>query len=312
MMTQIPNRYSSGMLNTAQDATASCGRAIRAVRRARGLTVRELAQRLRLSAATVSAVENGKTGISIARLQQYAQALEVTATQLLDGGVTTAAPDSADADTSGAQRDWRTFRPLVLDTVLRAALDAFVETGYHGSTMRDVASRAAMSVPGIYHHYPDKQALLVSILDATMAELHWRVDAARTGAPTGLEEVRRIVEALALFHTHRQKLAFIGASEMRSLTAANRRRIAESRNRVQHILDDAIERAWHEAGIGAVDGVLGDAADRRIAGRAIATMCTSLPQWFNAAGPATPEETAHAYGEFAVSLLTKHNGNRVG
>jgi AcrR family transcriptional regulator len=196
---------------------------------------------------------------------------------------------------------------LVLDSVLSAAIDAFVDTGYHGSTMRDVASRAGMSVPGIYHHYPDKQTLLVAILDATMTELHWRVDAARAGASTGIDEVRRIVEALALFHTHRQKLAFIGASEMRSLTPVNRQRVAESRNRVQHILDAAIDRVADDG-----DPVLGDAADRRIAGRAIATMCTSLPQWFNAAGPATPEETAHAYAEFAVSLLTKQNVNRVG
>ncbi|GFG71777.1 transcriptional regulator [Mycolicibacter senuensis] len=292
------------------DTTASCGGAIRAARRARGMTVRELAQRLQLSAATVSAVENGKTGISVTRLQQYARALGVTAAQLLDGGtgLPASGPDRAAAEPHPPERDWRTFPPLVLDTVLRAAVDAFVDTGYHGSTMRDVASRATMSVPGIYHHYPDKQALLVAILDATMAELHWRVAAARTDASTGIDQVRRIVEALALFHTHRQKLAFIGASEMRSLNPANRRRIAEARNKVQHMLDAAIDRASEEAGLRAVDGVttvLGDAADRRIAGRAIATMCTSLPQWFNAAGPATPEETARAYGEFAVSLLTR-------
>lgn len=285
---------------------AGCGSAIRAARRARGLTLRELAQRLGVSAATVSAVENGKTGISVARLQECARALGLTPAQILEGAVAAPAPRpdqtaSVQQPGSGAG-DWRTFPPLALDGVLSAAIDAFVDTGYHGSTMRDLAARAGMSVPGIYHHYPDKQTLLVAILDLTMTELHWRVEAARAGAPTGIAEVRRIVEALALFHTHRQKLAFIGASEMRSLTPANRQRIAESRNRVQHILDDAIDRAAAEGGGGPVT-VLGDVGDRRIAGRAIATMCTSLPQWFNAAGPATPEETARAYAEFAVALL---------
>jgi AcrR family transcriptional regulator len=274
-----------------------------------------LAQHLRVSAATVSAVENGKTGISVTRLQQYAQALGVTPAQILEGTIGVPATRSARTrcaeDPGFPGRDWRTFPPLVLDGVLSAAIDAFVDTGYHGSTMRDVASRAGMSVPGIYHHYPDKQTLLVAILDATMTELHWRVDAARTDASTGIDEVRRIVEALALFHTHRQKLAFIGASEMRSLTPVNRQRVAESRNRVQHILDGAIDRASKD-GVGGAETVLADAAERRIAGRAIATMCTSLPQWFNAAGPATPEETAHVYAEFAVSLLTKQNVNRVG
>lgn len=282
-------------------STPECGAAIRAARRARGLSVRQLAQRLQVSPATISAVENGRTGVSVTRLQRCAAVLGVTAAELLEGAV--AAPATGREHGAPAQTaprgDWRTFPPLVLDGVLSAAIDAFVDTGYHGSTMRDLAARAGMSVPGIYHHYPDKQALLVAILDLTMTELHWRVEAARTGAPTGIQQVRRIVEALALFHTHRQKLAFIGASEMRSLTAANRQRIADSRNRLQHSLDAAIDRAHAD---GEVEVAL---ADRRIAGRAIATMCTSLPQWFNPAGPATPEQTAHSYADFAESLLTK-------
>lgn len=279
-----------------------CGSAIRAARRARGLTVRELAKCLRVSAATVSAMENGKTGISVSRLQDCAGALGVTPAQILSGTVSLtsadAAPARAGAGTSG-HRDWRRFPPLALDGVLAAAIDAFVETGYHGSTMRDVSARAGISVPGIYHHYPDKQALLVAILDLTMTELHERVEAARGEAGTGLQEVRLVVEALALFHTHRQKLAFIGASEMRSLNPTNRRRIADSRNQLQHILDGAIARAAREGDIGE-RGV----PDRRMAGRAIATMCTSLPQWFNADGPTTPEETARSYADFAVALLT--------
>lgn len=283
-----------------------CGTAIRAARRARGLTVRELAHCLRVSPATISAIENGKTGISVSRLQECAGALGVTPAQILAGTVSAAGThlDHARADAADSgQRDWRRFPPLALDGVLAAAIDAFVETGYHGSSMRDVSARAGMSVPGIYHHYPDKQALLVAILDLTMSELHWRVTSARADAATGLQEVRLVVEALALFHTHRQKLAFIGASEMRSLTATNRQRIADSRNQLQHTLDAAIDRAARER-----DVDIADVLDRRIAGRAITTMCTSLPQWFNADGPATPEETARTYADFAVSLLTKPRG----
>jgi len=285
---------------------SECGTAIRAARQARGLTVRDLAQSLRVSPATISAIENGKTGISVSRLQECAEALGVTPAQILAGTVpATAMPPKharADAADSG-QCDWRWFPPLALDSVLAAAIDAFVDTGYHGSSMRDISARAGMSVPGIYHHYPDKQTLLVAILDLTMSELHWRVAAARADAATGLQEVRLIVEALALFHTHRQKLAFIGASEMRSLTSTNRQRIADSRNQLQHNLDAAIDRAAREC-----DVDVADVLDRRIAGRAITTMCTSLPQWFNADGPATPEETARSYADFAVSLLTKPRG----
>ncbi|WP_054812690.1 TetR family transcriptional regulator [Nocardia arizonensis] len=272
------------------------GAAIRDARRAAGLTVRELARRLELSPATVSAIENDKTEVSVSRLYVLAGALGVPAARLLPDAAAEirrgAGPGRAEVVEPG---DWRVFPPLELDPVLAAAVEAIVETGYHGTTMRAVAKRAGLSVPGVYHHYPDKQHLLVRIFDLTMDELHWRVAAAGEQAHTGVENVALLVEALALFHTHRRKLAFIGASEMRSLTEANHRRIADSRNRVQHILDAAIDRA-------AAEGALGT-GNLRTAGRAIATMCTSLPQWFRDDGPSTPERIARDYAEFALSLL---------
>src|SRR5690625_4101440 len=120
-------------------SSPDCGAAIRAARRARGLTVRELARRLRVSPATISAVENGKTGVSVHRRREYAQALDVAPARLLD--------DAALSPATGPEvphggPDWRTFPPLALNSVLSAAIDAFVETGYHGSTMRDLAARA--------------------------------------------------------------------------------------------------------------------------------------------------------------------------
>ncbi|WP_280510543.1 helix-turn-helix domain-containing protein, partial [Nocardia farcinica] len=47
--------------------------AIRAARRAAGLSLRELARRIEVSPATLSAVENGRTGLSVARLARLAE-----------------------------------------------------------------------------------------------------------------------------------------------------------------------------------------------------------------------------------------------
>lgn len=136
------------------------------------------------------------------------------------------------------------------------------------------------------------------ILNLTMSALHWRVSAARQGTPDALPERARIVEALALYHTYRRKLALIGASEMRSLTGANRRSIDEERSRLQQILDEAIGRA-------ATDELI-DPVDAASAGRAISMMCTSLPQWFNPHGPDTPERVAGRYVHFAIAMLGAH------
>jgi AcrR family transcriptional regulator len=188
------------------------------------------------------------------------------------------------------------FAPLKLDPVLESAISAFVRSGYHGATTRGIADGAGMSVPGIYHHYPSKQHLLVAILDLAMSELLLRVPAAGADGRDGAESYALMVEALALFHTHRRDLGFIGASEMRSLDPANRMRIAGLRTGLQRRMDDAVSRAVE-------DGTFTNphAAD---AARAISTMCTALSQWYKPDGALTPAAIATEYSQFAVDIMT--------
>ncbi|MGC4993291.1 TetR family transcriptional regulator [Nocardia salmonicida] len=274
------------------------GARVRQARTAAGLSLRAVAQRIGVSPATLSAVETGKTGASVARLRSLAVELGTTVAWLIGDQprrAHDARPDVRSPHTGATADSWREFPPLDIDPVLAAAIDSFVETGYHGATMRSIATRAGMSVPGVYHHYRDKQDLLVRALDLTMDELHRRVRAARLDGANGRERVIRVVEALALFHTHHRELAFIGASEMRSLNPADRNRITASRNEIQYILDADIDTALAEAD---------RSTDRaRDAGRAIATMCTALPQWFRLDGPSSPEQIATAYADFALGLL---------
>ncbi|MFE5479860.1 TetR family transcriptional regulator [Nocardia sp. NPDC056541] len=302
------------MDSTAAEQQA-VGARVRQARTAAGLSLRATAQRIGVSAATLSAIETGKTGASVPRLRSLAAELGTTVAWLIGDRRTTGAappepratdsrpthlagspaPGETGSPDSGAPDSWREFPPLDLDPVLAAAIDSFVETGYHGATMRSIAARAGMSVPGVYHHYRDKQDLLVRALDLTMDELHRRVRAARLDGTNGRERVSRVVEALALFHTHHRELAFIGASEMRSLNSADRDRITASRNEIQYLLDADIDAALTEANR--------STAQARHAGRAIATMCTALPQWFRLDGPSSPEQIAAAYADFALGLL---------
>ncbi|WP_024800301.1 helix-turn-helix domain-containing protein [Nocardia sp. BMG51109] len=289
-------------MDGAERDQQAVGARVRQARIAAGLSLRASAQRIDVSPATLSAVENGKTGVSIPRLRALAAALGTTVPWLIGeqqshvpGDARPTRGPSASAPAGEPSRAWREFPPLRIDPVLAAAIGAFVETGYHGATMRSIAHRAGMSVPGVYHHCDDKQDLLVRALELTMADLHWRVRAARQEADAGRDRVARVVEALALFHTHRRELAFIGASEMRSLTPANHRRITHSRNVIQYLLDDDIDAAIAEENL--------PTAHARLAGRAISTMCTSLPQWFRLDGPATPEHIAGEYATFALDLL---------
>lgn len=201
------------------------------------------------------------------------------------------APGSADS----ALLDWRSYPPLTLDQPLQAALSAFLEFGYHGATMRSIAQRAGLSVPGVYHYFGSKQDMLVAILDLTMEDLLARSRAARAEGDDVVTRFALLVECLALYHTHRRELGFVGASEMRSLLPAHRRRVAAMRRSQQRMVDEEVEQ-------GVRAGAFATQRPHEAA-RAVVTMCTALPQWYEPGGEASAEEVAAQYVEFALDLV---------
>lgn len=258
------------------------------------MSLRALAGRLGISPGTLSAVERGLTPLTVDRLEQIARTLEVSAAQLLRGAVPAVSAAAAPASDEGTGH-WRSFTDLRMDPVLEAATRLFVRRGYHAATMREIAAEANLSVAGVYHHYPSKERILVALLDLTMAELAWRIDAARQEGRDPLESLALMVEALALFHAVRGDLAFVGASEMRAFSPAERARVTSLRDDIQHALDRQAQ-ACADAGYPVAD-------DLRTATRAIATMCTSLPSWFRPEGALSASEVARRYAAYALALL---------
>lgn len=50
------------------------------------------------------------------------------------------------------------------EAILRAASDVFATRGYRGSSLALIADRVGMSTPGVLHHFPTKEHLLVELL----------------------------------------------------------------------------------------------------------------------------------------------------
>src|SRR5260370_826323 len=81
------------------------------------------------------------------------------------------------------QADWRALPEIELPPILSAALDAFYEKGYHAATVRDLASRVGVTVPALYYHFENKEAILFALLDVSISQLLGSCMAAYT-APT--------------------------------------------------------------------------------------------------------------------------------
>lgn len=85
---------------------------------------------------------------------------------------------------------------------------------------------------------------------------------------------------------------------MRSLEEPDRSRIAARRSATQHLIDREIRAA--------VTAGSADCARPLETGRAIVTMCTSLPQWFDTSGPTSAADIAAEYATLALRMIGAH------
>ena len=63
--------------------------------------------------------------------------------------------------------------------ILDAAKQLFVEEGYAATTIRRIAAKLGISSTALYVYFPDKDAILVEICDATFAGLIVELDEVR-------------------------------------------------------------------------------------------------------------------------------------
>ncbi|MDF9714951.1 TetR family transcriptional regulator [Nocardioides sp. ChNu-153] len=191
---------------------------------------------------------------------------------------------------------WREYDAVELPRVLQGALEAFAEQGYHGASIRELAARAGLSVPGLYHHHASKQDILRALLDAVLTDLLRRcTDALASTGDHPAERFDALVECLLRFHMFRTEHAFVATSELRSLTPANREHVVGLRDALQHLLDDVVEE-------GAADGTF-TTPYPKAASRGVATLCLGVASWYRPDGPLSPDELVRRHLTLARGIV---------
>jgi AcrR family transcriptional regulator len=192
---------------------------------------------------------------------------------------------------------WRDFPPLDLPLILRVALRQIVEHGYEGTTVRGIAREVGVTVPALYYHFENKQAILTELLDRAMAIVRGHVDAALAEADDDpVARLTAIVEAIVLYMTNHRDLAFLDA-ERRSLTPANLARYVGHRDRLERELREVIEEGSKRGDFGTDDPAS--------CGRAILSMCQGVAGWYHADGPSTPDDVASRYARIALGAVER-------
>jgi len=193
--------------------------------------------------------------------------------------------------------DWREYDELELTPVLRGALAAFREHGFNGASVRDIAARVGVTVPALYYHHRNKEAMLAALIEISLNAVIERVHLALADAGDDLrQQFVNIIEAVVLHMTYHVDFAFLDP-EFRYLNKETSQRYDDARR--------AVERRIAETLVAGID--TGDFADQqpKMTARALIGMCQSVAFWYRPDSPQTAREIADEYVAIALAAVSR-------
>ncbi|BAY21246.1 TetR family transcriptional regulator [Calothrix sp. NIES-2100] len=98
------------------------------------------------------------------------------------------------------------IRRATREQILKAAMDLFLDKGYHATSIDDVAKKAKISKGLLYHYFKGKEDLIAAMVDVRLNDLLVVMEAA-AAKQTPTEQIRHIAEG-ALEDVRRQPEVF--------------------------------------------------------------------------------------------------------
>lgn len=182
------------------------------------------------------------------------------------------------------------------EIVVKAA-ELFQEKGFGATSVQDIADRVGILKGSLYHYIHSKEEILFLIIDRThrrFLELIRIVDE-QDGTP--LEKLRSLIDGHVHIATQHVVEALVYYQDFGSLGGRRRKVIVEQRNLYAHYIRDLITQAQAE-------GDLPAELSPNLAEIAIVSLLTTIPRWYRPEGEVTSDQLAHAFGGYAMRILT--------
>lgn len=179
--------------------------------------------------------------------------------------------------------------------LLDAALAAFADRGFHGTTTRDIASAAGMSPAAVYVHYRSKEELLFALSrsghESTIAVL----DAADDPTASPVERLDSVMRAFAQWHADGHTSARIVNYELTALDPDHHTEILVLRREITRRV-----RAIVDAGVASGDF---DVDDPHTTTNSLLSMGIDIARWYSKSGPLSPEQIGDFYAMLALRVV---------
>jgi len=126
--------------------------------------------------------------------------------------------------------------------ILDAAEDLFAEHGYHGTTLRDVATRVGLRIPSLYNHFASKDALYSAVLARGIGPVATLLAELARAPEAERNDPRRVIEPIMRLLAERPRLPRLVLHETLSggerLTPMLREWMAPTFARAQELVEE--------------------------------------------------------------------------
>ncbi|MFC9967471.1 TetR/AcrR family transcriptional regulator [Nocardia ignorata] len=179
--------------------------------------------------------------------------------------------------------------------LLEAAVAAFAEKGFNGTTTRDIAGAAGMSPAAVYVHHKSKEELLYLISRSGHDETLELIRKAAASSSDPAIALRNVIHDFAVHHARGHTGARIVNYELNSLSPEHLTEIRAIRQQIDQAMRDLVRRGIEE-------GVF-DTPDARMASTALLSLGIDIARWYRDEGDWSPEEIATAYADMALRIV---------
>ena len=137
--------------------------------------------------------------------------------------------------------------------ILEAALEVFARKGYHRARVDDIVRASATSKGAVYHHFPNKQAVFLALVDDFAARLARGVAAAIAARQGALARVQGALMAALDTFAGNERLARLILLEAVSLGPVYQAKRAEVAGRFAALIRGYLDEAVADGSIPPLD-----------------------------------------------------------
>ena len=136
--------------------------------------------------------------------------------------------------------------------ILHSALRAFRASGYHATTLEDIAAQLGIRSAALYHYFPDKDAILYACHREGLAEVERILTEARAKYSTARDRLRYAIHEHVRVMTDTLEGSAL-ALEVSALSPRRRAEIIAERDRYERALRDIVAEGVRSGEFRAID-----------------------------------------------------------